>query len=113
MNRQEAETIIKVCLDAVNEQYVIPLMLGLGTLTATLACRDPDAAPAIAASLREQAESCPPDVAGRVLLQALAQLADAPGTPRTPKEMRAILRLVQGGKPEPTHADVPPVRDTK
>ena len=106
MNQKEAEAIIEVCLGAVNEQYVMPLMLALGTLTATMVCRDPDAAPAIAATLRDQAESCPPDVAGRVLLQSLALLAETPRTQPTEDlraELRASLRLIQGGKrgPEP------------
>lgn len=100
MNREEAEVIIETCLEAVHEQYVVPLTLALGALI-VVACRDPDAAQQVAATLRKQAESCPPDVAGRLLLQRLAALADGP-RPTDPAAaqaaVRKALRLIPGGR---------------
>ncbi len=104
-DRRMFEVIIEGCLEAVHEQYVLPLTLALGTLTAA-ACRDPDSARQIADALRQQAESCPPDVAGRTLLTALAGLADGP-RPLEPDAvqdaLRRSLRLIPGGRqaPEP------------
>ncbi len=102
MEREEAEAIIETCLEAVHEQYVLPLTLALGTLTVA-ACREPDSARQVAASLREQAESCPPDVAGRLLLQGLAELAGGP-QPTEPAAVRdavrKTLRLIPGGRPD-------------
>ena len=91
------EIIIKGCLEAVSEQYVMPMMLALGTLTAAV-CRSPEAAAEVAEALRQQAASCPPDVAGRKLLEALAELADGPGAPdpgAVQSALRGHLRLVQ------------------
>lgn len=91
------EIIIKGCLEAVSEQYVMPMMLALGTLTAA-ACRNPEAAAEVAAALRQQAASCPPDVAGRTLLEALAGLAAGPASPDPSAvqfALRRHLRLVQ------------------
>lgn len=100
MNREEFEAIIEACLEAVHEQYAMPLTLALGTLTA-VACRDPEVAKAVAATLRQQAASCPPDVAGRTLLEALAALASGPA-PADPAAaaaaLRTALRLIPGGK---------------
>jgi hypothetical protein len=103
MDRRKSEAIIEVCLEAVFEQYVLPLTLALGTLTAT-ACRDRRMAEEISVALRQQAASCPPDVAGRTLLEALAALASEP-VPSDPAAaaaaLRKSLRLIQGGKREP------------
>lgn len=100
MEREEAEVLIETCLEAVHEQYVLPLTLALGTLTAA-ACRDPDSARQIAAALHQQAQTCPPDVAGRVLLQGLAELAGGPLPPDSDAvqdALRSRLRLIPGGR---------------
>ena len=100
MDKEEAEAIIETCLEAVYEQYVLPLALALGTLT-EVACRDRGHAAEIASALRQQAESCPSDVAGRVLLQSLAGLAAGPVIPASgdvQDALRKSLRLVPGGK---------------
>lgn len=100
MQREEAEVVIETCLEAVNEQFVLPLMLALGTLTAA-ACRDRETGSQIAAALRRQAASCPPDVAGRTLLESLAQLADGPASPdpaAAADALRRALRLIPGGR---------------
>lgn len=107
MNQDEAELIIETCLQAVSEQYVMPLTLALGTLTAA-ACRDREASDAIAAALLRQAESCPPDVAGRALLQSLAAIAGAPDAPApgdVAAELRRSLRLIPGGRRNPAPGD--------
>ena len=103
MDAEKAEAIIETCLEAVFEQYVVPLTLALGTLTAT-ACRDLRLADEIAVALRQQAASCPPDVAGRTLLEALAALASGPapsGPAAAAAALRKSLRLIHGGKKEP------------
>jgi hypothetical protein len=103
MNAKEAEIVIGVCLKAVNEQYIMPMMLALGTLTAAV-CRDPVMAEAVSEILREQADSCPEDVSGRILLKALSELAAAPVPPdpvSVQDALRASLRLIQGGKTPP------------
>lgn len=105
MNAKEAEIIVEVCLKAVNEQYILPLMQAVGVLTAAV-CRDPAAAEAVAAAMQSQADSCPPDVSGRILLQVLAQLAAAPVPPdpaSAQEVLRTSLRLIQGGKPVPNN----------
>lgn len=100
MNREEFEVALEITLQAVSEQYVIPLALALGTLTSAL-CQDPKTASAVADTLRTQAESCPPDVAGRALLQALAELASEP-SPSGPAHVQNVIRshltLIRGGK---------------
>lgn len=100
MKSDEAELIIEACLRAVSEQYVMPLALALGTLTAAV-CRDREMAAAVADVLRKQAESCPPDVAGRALLLSLAGLAAQPdGAAQGDVEsaLRKSLRLIPGGR---------------
>lgn len=101
MDIKEVEALITTCLEAVSEQYVLPLTLALGTLTAVV-CRDRETADAVAAALLKQAESCPADVAGRTLLQALAGLAAGTTSP-SPDDVRNALRkslkLIPGGKP--------------
>ena len=100
MERGLAEAIIETCLEAVHEQYVLPLMLALGTLTAA-ACRDRESARQIAEALRSQADSCPPEVAGRQLLQLLAELAGEPMPPdpsAVRDALRSQLRLIPGGR---------------
>lgn len=100
IEREEAEAIIESCLGAVYEQHVLPLTMALGVLTA-VACREQDSARQIAAALHRHAESCPPDVAGRVLLQSLAGLADGPLPPEpaaVQDALRSQLRLIRGGR---------------
>ena len=94
--------LVKGCLEAVSEQYVLPLMLALGTLTAAV-CRDPKMAEEVADALRRQAASCPPDVAGGKLLEALAGLAAGP-LPPGPDGLEGVvrkhLRLVHSQNPK-------------
>lgn len=95
---QVFQIIIKGCLEAVHEQYVMPLTLAMGTLTAAV-CRNPETAVEVAAALRQQAESCPNDVAGRTLLEALAGLAGGPvatDPAAVQSALRSHLRLIQG-----------------
>ena len=92
-----------MCLEAVSEQYIQPLTMALGTLTA-LACQDRTTAEAVSSTLREQAESCPSDVAGRIILLKLSELAAGPVSPdpgATSEALRNALRLIHGGKPNP------------
>jgi hypothetical protein len=107
MNSDEAQVVLEVCLQAVSEQYVEPLMLALGTLT-TAVCHAPEMAAAVAAALQRQADSCPADVSGRILLQSLARLADGTA-PLDPADIQAALRtslrLLQGGKDKPLPQD--------
>jgi len=101
MERLEAEALIAVCLDAVSEQFVLPLALALGTLVAATR-RDPVLAQEVAAALHQQASSCAPDVAGRAPLQLLAELADgsrATDADAIRNALRKSLRLIPGGKP--------------
>lgn len=74
LTQEECEAIIESTLDAVHEQLLLPLLMALGTLTVELT-KHPVQKEAISASLREQRDSCPADVSGRVYLDALYQLA--------------------------------------
>ena len=92
MNADEASVIVDVCLRAVREQYVMPLTLALGTLTA-VACRDPAQAQVMSAVLQQQAESCPDDAHGKWILQLLAEQAARPA-PVDPAAVVAELRTL-------------------
>ena len=97
MKTEEAEALIETTANAVCEQYILPLVLALGTLT-TAVCREPELGHAVSSILRDQYESCPENIAGRIFLKQLSFLAD-PDTPDEQKnELRTFLRLLQGGK---------------
>lgn len=89
----------------VSEQYILPLLLALGTLTAAICNRNEELSRSISDILRSQAESCRPndDVTqgGWVLLEVLANIATAP-TPSAPADLEEVvrnsLRLIKGGK---------------
>lgn len=76
MTREEFETVLSTILNAVQQQLITPMVLALGTLTVA-ATRDPIEAEWISSTLYSQAENCPPDLAGRAILLALAQLAQS------------------------------------
>ncbi len=102
MDIEEVEAIIETCLEAVHEQYVLPLTLALRTLTIAV-CSNPEIAPVVAEALRKNADSCPSDVAGRILLQVLAKSAAGPdgvGPDDVQDAVRKSLRLIRGGKPD-------------
>lgn len=97
MNAQEGSAVVEACLDAVFEQYVNPLLLALGVLTAVIS-REPEMKKQIADTFGGLAESCPDDVAGRTFLEALADLARGPDAMRD--AVRKALRLIPGGVPD-------------
>ena len=72
-------------------------------LSCSAAClRLVQTAAAVAQALHQQAESCPPDVAGRMLLRSLAELAGGPQPPdpgAVRDALRSSLRLIPGGRP--------------
>lgn len=76
IEREEFEQMLAVTLNAVNEQYILPLSLALATLTAAIA-RNPDSdlSKQVSEALYQQAASTPVDVAGRQMLISLAELA--------------------------------------
>lgn len=105
MEEQEIENLIEANIDLLNQQYIIPLTLALGAIT-TVISRDPSQGSELAGLLRTHASNCPEEVAGRKLLEALAELADGriqhePGVPRSALQQllwlpRKDARLSQG-----------------
>ena len=98
-DRLKFEAALEVTLEAVREQEVLPLLLALGSIAAAYTRNS--TAQELAASLRAQAQSCPPDVRGRVYLQALADMLEAPSADpqalaRTFARNGPGLRLVSG-----------------
>jgi len=96
MKREEFEVALPIILGAVNEQYILPIVLALGTLTVAL-CHDPEIGRAVSRILQEQYESCPDDVPGRIYLSGLASLADPDEQDARKKDPSTFLRLVPGG----------------
>jgi tRNA threonylcarbamoyladenosine modification (KEOPS) complex Pcc1 subunit len=98
ISAEEFEAILETVLQAVSEQYILPLTMALGTLTAEI-CHDPETAEAVADALHSQAKSCPEDVAGRAILLSLARLAaepDASDLADVKNLVRSRLRLIHG-----------------
>jgi len=96
MDREEFEIALPIILKAVNEQYLIPIMLALGTLTVAI-CHDPVIAKAIHPILLGQYESCPKDIPGRIYIKGLASLANPDEPDAQKKDPHTFLKLIQGG----------------
>lgn len=99
LSTAEIEAILDACADLVSEQFIIPLLLAMGTLTTAIAMDSPTKGEAMAQALKRQAQDCPD--AARAMLLSLAGLAapdSSPTPPTSPKDaVRTALRLIQGG----------------
>lgn len=93
MERQEMEKLLEASVELVIEEYVMPLTQALGALTMVVS-RDPQQARELSEALRAHAENCPREVAGRKLLEALAELADGRVQPGPDVPQSALQRLL-------------------
>lgn len=97
--RLEFEAALEVTMNAVLEQYVQPLVHALGILTFAISHKQDGAW--LAEQLQGQADTCPPDVAGKGILYVLADMARLPDS--TPpddvrKRVNISLEVIRGGK---------------
>jgi len=99
MNREEFEASLEVTMNAVLEQFVQPLTNAMCLLTYAAAHKKDGVW--LADQLHGQADTCPSDVAGKGILNALAEMAELPdSTPPGDVRKRAniSLKLIRGGK---------------
>ncbi len=75
IDQATAEAIIKTNLEAVQEQFITPLLLAMGTITLALSTNQ-ELGQWVGKTLRMQVSTIPDDVAGKLLLQVLARAAD-------------------------------------
>lgn len=98
MEREEFEVLLEVVLQAVNEQYVMPMATALISVVDAMRVTSPQAVALLAVQFERLARECPEDVAGRGLLALLAERAARAPTDDSPApsgtDLRRRLRLV-------------------
>lgn len=99
MTQEEFELVLEHIAKAIREQYVDPIAVALCVVTSAI-CHGKDRA-WIQRELQRQIATCPPDIAGRAILELLAHQASLPKPPSPAavrKAVRTSLRLIPGGK---------------